>query len=201
MVGGNGQYTRLHLSSLSTVEIHLSAPDVHSPRTDSARTSLHAKLSLPQTKLYLSDLSLLKSYYCSRVVWILLYCRSWCKQSLLFSNSHTLLQFSDKSYWSNGRVRARRKIIDFISQTLLSWHSLNQEHTITHQRRHIRTSRAKSSDDTAIEHDQSDLQTCCVSKQRHYLASSWYENFGLNVVMWRPRLRFSVSFVSIFPRF
>lgn len=117
----------------------------------------------------------MKSYHCSRGIC----CLWWCKQSLLFSNSHTLLQFSDKSYWSNGRVRARRKIIDFISQTLLSWHSLKQEHTITHQRRYVRTSPVKSSDDTAIEHDRSDLQTRRVSKQRHHLASSWCKNFGL----------------------
>lgn len=38
----NSQHTGLHLSPLSPVEVHLSAPDVHSLHTTSVHTSLHA---------------------------------------------------------------------------------------------------------------------------------------------------------------
>lgn len=42
----------------------------------------------------------------------------------------------------------------------------------------MRTSGFNYTDDTAIENDRFDLQTCRVSKQRHHLATSWCKSFG-----------------------
>jgi hypothetical protein len=84
-------------------------------------------------------------------------------------------------------------------QAMLYWYSSDQRQSITHLHQSIHTSGISSTDDTAIEFDRSDLQTCRVSKQRHYLATSWCKDFGLERRHVAASVASSIPLVSTVP--
>jgi hypothetical protein len=96
-------------------------------------------------------------------------------------------------------VEADRESIALVSQDMLPWYSFDRGQTITHPRQNILTSGVKSTNNTAIEQNRSDLRRCRVSKQRHHLATPWCRFFGQNCRHVAASVASLISLVSIVP--